>query len=796
MRDIDGHSGPAPAATSISSDKSFSAVRKSSSKIDAEGLVLGRPAYTDDLAPSNALVVKLLRSPHAFARIVSIDASRALALPGVACVLTWKDCPRTPYTRAGQGFPEPSPRDKFILDEYVRYVGDEAAVVAAVDEETAAKALSLVDVKYEVLESVLDFEKAIDNPAVIHPEPEIHENFPIGFEPRRNIAAAYRMEVGKVEEELARSEVGTEGVWYTQAQCHVCLEPHAAFSYLDLQGRLNIVSSTQNPWHTRRIVGMTLGKPLKEIRVVKPRIGGGFGAKQTIHVEVFVALVTLKTGKPARLSLTRKEVFRATFTRHQMRIEVRLGASRSGELRAIDMRILSNTGAYGEHALTTLMVAGSKTLPLYNKVEAVRFGGDVVYTNKVSAGAFRGYGAIQGLFALESAMDQMAAKLGIDPAEFRKRNMIREGETSEVFRIMGEGTEGIAMTVESCKLDYCVRRGMEMVGWDPKRLSWEAGPGKIRARGMAIAMQGSSIPLIDMGSARIELQDGGCFKLHVGATDLGTGSDTILAQIAAEELGVGLEDIAVHSSDTDHTPFDVGAYASSTTYVSGSAVLKAARELKRKMIEAAAAKLGVEPREVEYEGKVFRTRAGGGGELSLYDQSFNTLYRDGAEMRTLSATESFTGHKSPPPYLAGFVEIELDTETGKVDVVDFAAVVDSGNPINPNLVLVQVEGGLLQGIGMALYEDVRYSSSGRLLSDSLIGYSVPTRSEVGRIRVEIADSYEPSGPFGAKSAGEIGIDTPPAAIANAIYAAVGVRLYDLPFTPEKVLKAIKSARGK
>jgi len=793
MRDISGLTGHAPADTSISSDKIFSSVRKSSPKIDAEGLVLGRPAYTDDLAPSNALVVKLVRSPHAYARIVSIDASRALALPGVACVLTWKDCPRTPYTRAGQGFPEPSPRDKFILDEYVRYVGDEAAVVAAVDEETALKAVSLVDVKYEVLEPVLDFEKAIDNPSVIHPEPEIYENFPIGFEPKRNIAAAYRMEVGKVEEELARSEVRIEGAWSTQAQCHVALEPHAAFSYLDLQGRLNIVSSTQNPWHTRRIIGMTLGKSLKDIRVVKPRIGGGFGAKQTIHVEVFVALVTLKTGKPARLSLTRKEVFRATFTRHQMRIEVRLGASRSGELRAIDMFVLSNTGAYGEHALTTLMVAGSKTLPLYNKVASVRFGGDVVYTNKVSAGAFRGYGAIQGLYALESAIDEMAAKLGMDPAEFRKKNMIREGETSEVFRIMGEGTEGVAMTVDSCKLDYCVRRGMELVGWDPKELSREVGPGKLRARGMAIAMQGSSIPLIDMGSARIELQDGGSFKLHVGATDLGTGSDTILAQIAAEELGVELKDIAVYSSDTDHTPYDTGAYASSTTYVSGSAVQKAARSLKRQMIAAAAAKLGVAPGEVEFDGKTFK--ASGGKSLTLYDQSFNTLYRDGEAMRTLSATESFTGHKSPPPYLAGFVEIELDTQTGKVDVIDYAAVVDSGNPINPNLVKVQVEGGILQGIGMALYEDVRYSESGRLLSDSLLGYAVPTRADVGRIRVEIADSYEPSGPFGAKSAGEIGIDTPPAAIANAIYAATGVRLYDLPFTPEKVLKAIKKARG-
>jgi len=779
----------AGAATSLSSDKEFSAVRKSSPKIDAEGLALGRPAYADDLAPPNALFVKLVRSPHAFARVASVDASKALALPGVACVLTWKDVPRTPYTRAGQGYPEPSPRDKFILDEYVRYVGDEVAVVAAADERTAVRAAALVEVEYEVLKPVLSVDEAVDNPILIHPESGIHENFPIGFEPKRNIAAAYRMEIGDVEEELKRSEIRVEGLWRTQAQAHVAMEPHVSFSYLDIHGRLVIVTSTQNPWHTRRIVGMTLGMPLKDIRVVKPRIGGGFGGKQHIHLEPFVALVTLKTGKAARIALTRKEVFRATFTRHEMRIAVALGASREGRLSAIDMRILSNTGAYGEHALTTFMVAGSKTLPLYNKVKAVRFGGDVAYTNKVSAGAFRGYGAIQGLFALESAVDEMAAKLGMDPAELRKRNMIAEGETSEVFRIMGEGTEGVAMKVESCKLDWCVKRGMEMVGWDPKRLSWEVAPGRLRARGMAIAMQGSGIPLIDMGSARIELQDGGCFKLHVGATDIGTGSDTILAQIAAEELGVELGDISVFSSDTDHAPFDVGAYASSTTYVSGSAVLKAARSLKEKLIEKAAEKLGVGAGEIAYEGKSFS--APGGKSLSLFDLSFGTLYGDGEGMRTLSATESFTGRVSPPPYLAGFVEIELDMETGKVEVLDFVAVVDSGNPINPNLVRVQVEGGILQGIGMALCEEVRYSESGRLLSDSLISYAIPTRSDVGRIRVEIADSYEPTGPFGAKSAGEIGIDTPPAAIANAIRAATGARLYDLPFTPEKVLKAIK-----
>lgn len=783
---------PTQETRELEATRKFNIVAHNVSKVDGEGLVLGRPAYTDDLAPRDALHVKLIRSPHAFARIISIDAAEALKLPGVACVLTWKDCPRIPITRAGQGNPEPSPHDRFILDEYVRYVGDEVAVVAAEDEATAEKAASLVKVEYEVFEPVLDFEKALDNPTVIHPEPEIHEMFPIGFEPKRNIAAAYHMEIGDVEKELADCPVTVEHTVYTQSQQHVALEPHTAFSYLDLQGRLNIVTSTQNPWHTRRLLGLALQMPLSRIRIVKPRIGGGFGGKQHVHVEPYVAMVTLRTGKPAKLVLSRREVFESTFTRHEMRVSIRLGADRDGTLRAIDMKLLSNTGAYGEHALTVFMVGGSKTLPLYNKVKAVRFGGHVVYTNKVSAGAYRGYGAIQGLTGLEAAIDELAHKLGMDPVELRRKNMLHEGETSEVFRIMGEGTEGVAMTIDSCKLEECIRRGKELIGWEPDRLAWEVAPGRIRAKGMAIAMQGSGIPLIDMGSARLELQDGGFFKLHVGATDLGTGSDTILAQIAAEELGVDMKDIIIHSSDTDHTPFDVGAYASSTTYVSGSAVLKAARSMKQKLIEAVARKFGVAPEQVIYERKRFRT-ADGAKSLSLEEFSFDTLYHDGEHMQTIAVTESFSGEKSPPPYLAAFVEIELDRETGKVDVINYVAVADVGTPINTSLAKIQIEGGLLQGIGMALYEDVRYSEKGHMLSHSMMTYPIPSREDVGRITVELVDSYEPSGPFGAKSAGEIGIDTPPAAISNAIRNATGVRLTKLPFTPERVLMAIKEA---
>ncbi len=505
-------------------DRKFSQVAHNVPKLDGMGLVTGKPAYTDDLAPRDALVVKLLRSPHAFARIVSVDSGEARALPGVACVLTHADIPRIAYTRAGQGHPEPSPHDKFVLDEYVRYVGDEVAIVAAEDEKTALAALALIKVEYEVLAPVLDFEHSADAESILHPEEGIKEMFAIGFKPRRNIAASYEMKLGDIERELARSDLVLQRSFYTQSQAHVALEQHAAFAYQDIHGRLNIFTSTQNPFHTRRLLAQALGMEIRDIRIVKPRIGGGFGGKQHIHVEPFVALVTLRTGRPAKIALTRREVFESTFCRHQMRINIRLGAAKDGSLNVIDMNVLSNTGAFGEHALTVFMVGGGKTLPLYNKTKAVHYGGKVVYTNQVSAGAFRGYGAIQANFALESMMDEMAHGLGIDPVAMRERNMIAEGQTSEVFRIMGEGGEGTEMIVESCKLDYCVNRGKELIGWNPSRLGWDSAPGKRRGLGMAVAMQGSGIPFVDMGSATLELQDGGWFKLRMGATDLGTGS--------------------------------------------------------------------------------------------------------------------------------------------------------------------------------------------------------------------------------------------------------------------------------
>ncbi len=761
-------------------------INKAIPSVDGKGLMLGRPAYTNDLAEKNSLIVKVLRSPHAYAKIVNIDTTEAEKAPGVEIVLTHKDFTRKPFTRAGQGYPEPSPHDKFVLDEYVRHIGDEVACVAARTNEQCIQALKLIKVEYEVLEPVLDFEQAIDNPIVIHPEEEIHEMFPIGFEPKRNIAASYHMEVGNVEEVLKTCEVIVKETFYTQAQAHAMLEPHTVNARLDYQDRLVLYSATQTPIHVRRILSQTLDIPLSKIRVIKPRVGGGFGGKQALHGEMLVSAVTLRTGKPSKMVYTRKEVFESSCSRHPMRFDVTLGASKDGVLEAIDCKVLSDTGAYGEHALTVFMVAGSKVLPLYNKVKSVRFFGDVVYTNHTSAGAFRGYGAIQGNFALESTIDILCETLGVDPIEFRDKNMIKENETSPIFEIMGEGTEGTAMNMETCKLEFCLHKGKELSGWDSVYPYKQVSPTKRRALGAAIAMQGSGIPYIDMGSATIKLNDDGFYNLLVGATDIGQGSDTVLAQIAAETLGCKMEQMIVYSSDSDLTPFDTGAYASSTTYVSGNAVYKAAVKMKNMLIEEAARALNINKDDINFDGITFTSEE---KEITLKNLSNRLYYNE--DQKQLTATSSYVGTKSPPPFMVGYADITVDTETGEFDINNYTSVVDCGTPLNTMLARGQVEGGIVQGIGMAVYEDVIHTPKGKMVTSDFMNYLIPTRNEIKKLTTLFAESYEESGPYGAKSVGEIGIDTPPAAIANAIYNALGVRITSLPITPEKILMALE-----
>ncbi|MCC0684600.1 molybdopterin cofactor-binding domain-containing protein [Clostridioides sp. ZZV14-6345] len=749
-------------------------VGKGIKKIDGMSITTGKPVYTDDLSAKDALVVKILRSPHAYAKIKDIDTSKAEMVDGVECILTYKDVPKSRFTLAGQTYPEPSPYDRLILEDVVRYVGDEVAIVAAVDEKTAIKAMNLIKVKYEVLTPVLDFEEAIGNKAVVHDE-DRHCNFDIGMQREKNIVSHHDYTNGDVEKVLSNCDIVIEETYYTQAQAHAMMETYRAYNYLDHTGRLVVVSSTQIPFHVKRHLSRALELPASKIRVIKPRIGGGFGGKQTACVEIFSAIVTLKTGKPAKIIYDRKETFNCSTSRHAMRLKVRLGATNDGIIKAIDINALSDTGAYGEHASTTIGLVGEKTLPMYNKVEATRFIADVVYTNKMPAGALRGYGASQGCFAVESTINMLADKLKMDPTDLRLKNVVTQGETTFAY----------GKTLNSVDLIECINKGKELIGWDEKYPCKHLENGKVRSVGMAITMQGSGIQGLDKSSVEIKLNDCGDYTLMIGSTDMGTGSDTILAQMAAEVLETSIENITVISADTDLVPYDPGSYASSTTYVTGMAVVKAAQDLRGKIISAGATKLGVDKDEVEFDGIKLTSKK---GSTLLFDIAVDSTI--GPDTNQLIGFASHGSPVSPPPFIAGFAETEIDKETGKVDLVNYVAVVDCGTVINKNLAKIQVEGGIVQGIGMALFEEVRYTKKGNMDTNTFMQYKIPARCDIGNVEVDFVETYEPTGPFGAKSVGEVVINTPLPAIQEAVFNGIGVRINTLPITPEKVFMAM------
>ncbi len=744
-------------------------VNTSVKKVDGIGVVTGNPAYTDDLVlNNNVLIIKLLRSPHAFAKVKSVDVSIAKKVPGVEAIFTHEDTPKTRFTLAGQSFPEPSPYDRRILDEYVRYVGDPVAIIAAEDEKSAEKAMKLIKVDYEVLTPILDFEKAIDSNIIIHPE-EVHTNFEIGYEKDRNIASKSYQEKPGVDEGFANSDIIFEKTYYTQPQIHAMMETYRSYSYFDVNGRLTTISSTQIPFHVRRHLARALELPTNKLRVIKPRIGGGFGGKQTAVCEIYSAFVTLKTGKPSKIIYNRKETHTCTTTRHQMKLNVKIGSDLEGNIKAIDINVLSNAGAYGEHAPTVTSLVSYKTFPLYDKVP-MRFNANIVYTNTMNAGAFRGYGATQGTFAVESAINELAHRLNLDPTEVRMKNLVEPNKDNYI-------TSG--------DIKKCIQLGKEKFNWNEKSKVREISPGKVRAAGMAVTMQGSGIGGIDTAAATIKLGDRGDFTLMVGVTDMGQGCDTVLSQIAAEVLDVSMDKIAIHSADTDLSPYDPGAYASSGTYVTGNAVIIAANKMKEEIIKGASNLFKVEIDDIEYFGDYLLVK---GEKISLCDFAQRSISFEG--MNQITTTGTWGGQTSPPPFIAGFAEVEVDTFTGEIEVLDFLSVVDCGTPINPNLVKVQVEGGSSQGIGLALLEDIKFDKKGRVISDSLMQYKIPSRIECKNIRVELSNSYEQTGPFGAKSVGEVVINTPAPAIADAVFKATNVRVRNLPITSEKVLTGI------
>ena len=747
-------------------------------KKDAMSLVTGQAVYTDDIAPKDALIVKVLRSPHAHAIVKNVKKDIALKVPGIECILTWEDAPKTRFTTAGQSYPELSPYDRKILDERVRYVGDAVAIVAGENEKCVDRALKMIKVEYEVLKPVLDFREALDNEVVVHPEEDWEVKVPISPDVKRNLICQDVLEEGDVEAEFAKCKYVIEETYLTKANQQTMMETFRAYTYKDAYGRLVCVASTQVPFHVRRILATALDTSKSNIRVVKPRIGGGFGAKQSVINEIFPALVTWKTGKPAKIIYSRKESQIVSSPRHQMQITVKLGADENGKLKAASLYTLSNAGAFGDHTPTTIGLTGHKSLPLYTShVNAFKFAFDGVYSNTIPAGAYRGYGATQGVYALETTMNKLALKMNMDPIEFKKKNLLKEGDYMPAYH--GE-------TANSCTLEKCLDKVKEMINWDEKYPCKDLGNGKVRSVGLAVAMQGSAISNVDVASVTIKVNDDGFYSMMIGATDMGTGCDTILAQIAADCLDTHVDNIVVYGVDTDISPYDSGSYASSTTYLTGNATIKTCQILREKIIAAGADMLDIKLEDADFDGeKVYSVKEE--RSISLKDIANNAMCYSN---HTLTATAKEKTPVSPPPYMAGAVEIELDKETGHVEIIDYATCVDCGTVINPALATVQTEGGLVQGIGMALYEDVQYDNKGRILNDSFMQYKIPTRLDMGKIRVEFESSYEPTGPFGAKSIGELVINTPSPALCHAIYNASGVWINELPMTSEKIAMGI------
>ena len=752
-------------------------VNKPVPKTDAMSLVTGKPVYTDDLAPSDCLIVKILRSPHANAWVEEIKTDAAKKIEGIACVLTYEDVSHKRFTLAGQTAPEISPWDRYIIDKHVRFVGDPVAIVAGETEEAVDKALKRIKVKYRVEEAVLDIHTAKDNPILVHPEDDWYMPIPAGGDNKRNLCSSNVEEVGDVDAMLEKCAYTVDQVYHTKANQQTMMETFRTYCYMDHFQRLTVVSSTQIPFHIRRIVGNALNIPSSKVRVIKPRIGGGFGAKQSSVSEVFPALVTWVTGRPSKIIFSRKESMIASSPRHEMEVHIGMGADENGIVKAIDLYTLSNTGAYGEHGPTTVGLSGHKSIALYRHTEAYRFAYDVVYTNMQAAGAYRGYGATQGIFAVESAADELAHKMGMDPVKFRELNMPMEGEALP-------GYPDVPIN-GSCTMDKCLARAKEMIGWDEKYPFRDMGNGKVRGVGIAMAMQGSSIAGIDVGGADIKLNEDGSYTLALGCSDMGTGCDTILAQMAADCLDTDMKNIVVFSVDTDISPYDSGSYASSTTYATGNAVIQACGELRKRIHAFGAQMLGVSAEDSDFDGEKVRTEDG--KEVTLQQIAGKATCGVCSELQVV---KEYSSPISPPPFMVGAAEVEVDKETGQIDVIDYVGVIDCGTPINPNLARVQAEGGIGQGIGMVLYEDVQYTDKGKIRNNSFMQYKIPNRMDIPKVRIEFESSYEKTGPFGAKSIGELVIDTPCPAIANAVYNATGVRVRELPITPEKVAMGI------
>ncbi|ADB62797.1 aldehyde oxidase and xanthine dehydrogenase molybdopterin binding protein (plasmid) [Haloterrigena turkmenica DSM 5511] len=765
-------------------------VSRPAEKFDDRKLVTGQAKYTADYEQrfpdlAHAAVV---RSTVPHGRVTAIETDEAEEMDGVYAVLTpWSDAaPDAKYTSAGQSYPEPSPWDMNVLNEHVRYVGDPIAAVAAEDAAAAASAVESIEVEYEEYDHVVDPEEAFDEDAPQLFDDDEVENKIVGHDYDRNRMSNIEGEIGDVDAAIDRDDVHVhETEWETIRQSHAQIEKHTSLAYTDEDDRKVLVTSTQVPNHTRRQLAHLFDIPIRDIRVKKPRVGGGFGGKQAMVVEPLPLALSLAADRPVMYEASRDEEFYAMRSRHPMTVRARTAVTDDGEIEAIDLYALSNTGAYGSHGMTVAGNVGSKPMPLYSKVPNARFEADIVHTNTPQTGAMRGYGAPQGTLALEGHLDEVARDLDLDPIEFRRDHYMEVGDLDEIAGMMGG--EGAERRIRSCGLDECVERGKAAIGWD--ELEQPAEDHLHRGIGMALSAQGTGVAGDELGAAQLMMNEDGSFHLQVGGVDIGTGADTAFIQIAAEVLGCDEDDIIVKSSDTDNTPFDYGAYASSTTYISGMAVKKAAEDAKERILDWASRMLDEPAENLETrDGEVYSEETGDA--VTLEDIGYESVYGHDDREHILGKGTHST-EESPPPFAAQFVDVTVDEETGEFEVNELVVAVDCGVAINPGMAEGQVEGANHMSFEMAVSEGITVDERGRAEVSDFDQYGLPSATETPPIESILVETHEPTGPFGAKSVAEVPTNTVPPALSNAIREAVGVRINEMPITAEKIKAALE-----
>lgn len=756
----------------------YKVIGSSVSRLDGVAKVTGKAKYADDYFEREMLIGKVLRSPYAHAKIRSIDVSKAKNLEGVEAVITYEDLPKIKFATAGHPWTfdkaHRDVEDRLIITDKVRFCGEPVAAVVAIDEIIALKAIKLIDVEYEVLPFVMDQEEAIKEGA-----PIIHE------ERKDNIISSFGNGVGNIEKELREADKVFTGKFNTSTVQHCHLENHSAYAYMESDGRIVIVTSTQIPHIVRRIVGHALGLPWGKIRVIKPYIGGGFGNKQDVVIEPLTAAMTLAVnGRPVRYALTREECFIDTRVRHAMRFTFKTGVTKEGKLLAIDIKNLVNNGAYASHGHSVTMSCGSKFRPLYD-FNAIKYEPKTIYTNMPVAGAMRGYGVPQISFALESHLDDIARELNIDPVEFRLKNLVKQNHVDPSSKNV----------VRSMGLSQCLENGMELINWNEKKKLYKNQTGSLR-RGVGMAcfsyFAGTYPVALEAAGARIVMNQDGSVQLQIGATEIGQGSDTIFAQMTSEVLGIPIDMIHVISNqDTDVTPFDTGAYASRQTFVTGAAVKKAAMEVKSKVLQFASRKNGLNPEVMDIVDCNIVEKTTGIVVCSLEQIALESFY-DRIYSSPITSDTSVNIRTNVVAYGATFAEVEVDIKTGQITVVEIYNIHDSGTIINPMLAEGQVHGGVSMALGYALSEQMIFDEkTGRTLNNNFLDYKLQTildTPNIGSAFVEIPDD---AGSFGQKSLGENTTLSPAPAIRNAVLDATGVAFNRIPMNPQRVFEKFK-----